>query len=136
MMKPKIVPVPLKMQKFYGDGQMLHPQMAMVVELVELIPAGKVATIDSLAKQMAATYGADVTCPMRTLNLLKKLSKMPAKVPFWRVIKKDHMMVKLENYSHWASLLEQEGFKLEFTAFNHIKVVTTEEQVFRFKATF
>jgi len=31
MIEPKIVPVPEKMQKFYGKGKMLHPEMRMVV---------------------------------------------------------------------------------------------------------
>lgn len=136
MITPKIVPVPDKMQKFYGKGQMLHPEMIMVVELVEVIPAAKITTVDRLAKQMAKTYGADVACPLRTVNLLKKLSKMPTKVPFWRVINTDHKMLKFENYGQWATLLEQEGFELEFTKSNQIKVMTTENQVFRFTEVF
>lgn len=131
MIVPKIVSVPEKMQKFYGNVQMLHPEMAMVIELVERIPSGKVITIDTLAKQLAETYGADVTCPMRTGNLLKKLSKTDSKIPFWRVIRKDHMMVKLDNYEHWATVLEKEGLSLEFTNSNHIKIQVAENQFFQ-----
>jgi len=135
MIEPKIVPVPEKMQKFYGKGKMLHPEMRMVVYYIELIPRGKISTIDELAKQLAKTYGADVTCPMRTGNLLKKLSKTASKTPFWRVIKKDHMMVKLDNYVYWASVLEKEGFSLEFTKSDQIKIKVEENQLFRFTET-
>lgn len=133
MIVPKIVPVPEKMQKFYGNVQMLHPEMAMVIEVVELVPNGKVITIDALAKQLAATYGAAITCPMRTGNLLKKLSKTDSKIPFWRVIRKDHTMVKLDNYEHWATVLEKEGFSLVFTKSNQIKIMVTESQFFQLK---
>lgn len=68
-MVPKIVPVPEKMQKFYGKVQMLHAEMNMGIEVVELIPKGKVITIDTLAKHLAKTYRADVICPLRTGNI-------------------------------------------------------------------
>jgi len=135
MIEPKIVPVPEKMQKFYGTGKMLHPEIDMVIQFVELIPRGMVATIDVLAKQLAKTYGADVTCPMRTGNHLKKLSKTDSKIPFWRVVKKDNFMIKLDNYSYWATILEKEGLALEFTKSNQIKVKATENQFFRFTVT-
>lgn len=135
MIVPKIIPVPEKMQKFYGNGQMLHPELAMVIEVIELIPRGKVMTIDILAKQLAETYGADVTCPMRIGNLLKKLSKTESKIPFWRVIRKDHQMIKLDNYENWATILEKEGLSLEFTNSNQIKVLAAQNQFFRFTET-
>lgn len=130
MKKPKIVPVPEKMQKYYGNVQMLHPEIEMIEELVEQIPKGKFITIDVLAKKLAKTYGADVTCPMRTGNHLKKLSKIDSQTPFWRVIRTDGMMVKLDNYEHWATILETEGFVLEFTKSNQIKILTTDKQLF------
>lgn len=135
MQKPTIVSIPKKMQKYYGSGQMLHPEMEMIEEFVELIPKGKVITIDVLAKKLAKTYGADVTCPMRTGNHLKRLSKTDSKKPFWRVIRKDHMMVKLDNYEHWATILEKEGFVLEFTKSNQIRVLVAENQFFGFRET-
>lgn len=135
MIEPKIVPIPKKMEKFYGIGQMLHPGMVMVIELIELIPRGKVVTIDTLAKQLAKAHGADVTCPMRTGNILKKISKTDSKTPFWRVIRKDYMMVKLNNYEHWATVLEKEGLSLFSTKSNQIKIGVSENQFFRFMKT-
>jgi len=120
------------MQKHYGNGQMLHPNIEMVKELVEQIPKGKVITIDRLAKKLAKIYKADVTCPMRTGNHLKRLSKIASQIPFWRVIKTDGTMVKLDNYEHWATILEKEGFVLEFAKSNQIKILTIENQLFQF----
>lgn len=131
MIKPKLVPIPEKMQKFYGKGLMLHPKSTMVIEVVENIPRGKVMTIHELTKQLAKTYGADVTCPMRTGNLLKKLALTEAKIPFWRVVKKDHTMIKFDNYGHWATILEQEGFELEFTKSSQLKIVVSANQLLR-----
>ncbi len=134
MNAPTIVPVPEKMQKFYGKGRMLHPSLTMVSELVEAIPLGKITTIDVLAKKMASQYGADVSCPMRTGNHLKALSKSPdvRSIPFWRVVRTNGMMVKLANYAQWASVLEQEGFQLLFTKNDQVKIRIPEEAMFYF----
>ncbi len=129
---PKIVPVPEKMEKYFGRGTMLHPDIEMIEELIEKIPKGKVTTTDTLAKKLAADFGSDVTCPMRTGNHLKSLSKMDSNVPFWRVIKTDRKMIKLHDYEHWAAVLEKEGFKLQFTKSNDIKVLAQESQIFQF----
>lgn len=131
MSNPTIVPVPEKMQKYYGCGQMLHPEKEMVEEAIAVIPKGKVITIDMLSKKLAKTFGADVTCPMRTGNHLKRLSKMNTDVPFWRVLRSDRMMIKFKNHEKWATVLEKEGFVLEFTKSNQIKVKVMENQFFQ-----
>lgn len=82
MKAPKIIQIPEKMEKYYGSGNMLHPELSMVEELVDLIPRGSVATLDTLTKQLANRYGTNVTCPMRTVNHLKRLSKADTLVPF------------------------------------------------------
>ncbi len=139
MKKPKIVPVPEKMQKFYGVGQMLHPAMEMVEELIALIPKGKVVTIDAIAKKLATNYNTDVTCPMRTGNHLKSISKMYTldnfknSMPFWRVIRTDKRMLKLNNYEYWAAQLEKEGFTLEYTKSNEVKIKLSEDQLYLFE---
>lgn len=130
MKEPKIVSIPEKMEKYYGSGSMLHPEIEMVAAVVAEISVGKIMTIAMLATKLAETYGADVTCPMRTGNHLKRLSKMKTEVPFWRVIRTDRMLVKLDNYEYWATVLEKEGFALEFTKSNLIKVVVAEHQLF------
>jgi len=99
MRKVKIVPIPTKMEKFYGSGSMLHPELDQIKDTIAKIPKGKVASIDTLGSFLAKEYGTDVTCPMRLGNGIKKLSKESldreqAEVPFWRVIKKDKKMIK------------------------------------------
>lgn len=132
MKSPKIVPVPEKMEKYFGRGTMLHPDIQMIEGLIEKIPKGKITTINSLAKRLSDDFETDVTCPMRTGNHLKKLSKIPSKLPFWRVIRTDGKMIKLDNYEHWATILEKEGFKLQFTKSYEIKVLAQDNQIFQF----
>ncbi|MDB4292965.1 MGMT family protein [Maribacter sp.] len=121
------------MQKYFGCGQMLHPEIGMVEDVIALIPKGKITTINILTKQLADLYGVDVTCPMRTGNHLKRLSKTDSQLPFWRVVRKDGTMVKFKDYEHWATVLEKEGFELKFTKSNQVSVVASESQLFRFK---
>lgn len=134
MKAPKIITIPEKMKKFYGSGNMLHPDQHMVEELVGLITKGSVATLDTLTKELANRYGANVTCPMRTVNHLKRLSRTDTLVPFWRVLKTDGTMIKLQRYEYWATVLEKEGLRLEITKSNQIKILTSENQLFRFVA--
>ena len=136
----KIVPVPEKMERFFGKGQMLHPSLEMVKELVEKIPTGKITSIGVLTKKMSEMYGTDVTCPMRTGNHLKRMSKeaeatrdgLKKDLPFWRVIRNDGMMVKLEDVPFYASVLEDEGLALTFKTANTIKVSATSSQWYEF----
>ena len=67
-MKSNIVSIPVKMEKFYGKGTMLHPSLDEIENLVNLIPKGKITTIDILCKRLAKDAGTNVTCPMRTGN--------------------------------------------------------------------
>ncbi|MEO0527845.1 MAG: hypothetical protein AAFZ89_11500 [Bacteroidota bacterium] len=138
MKTPKIVPVPEKMQKYYGSGRMLHPELEMVKDVINNIPKGKVATLNELTRKLAEVHGADVTCPMRTGNHLKRISKnmdldtTAVSIPFWRVIRTNGMMMKIDNYEFWAIVLEKEGFVLEYMADNIIKVIVPKDQLYSF----
>ncbi|WP_394747058.1 MGMT family protein [Spongiimicrobium salis] len=137
----KIVPVPEKMEKYFGKGNMLHPTVEMVREIVATIPKGKITSIKLLAEKMSEIYGVDVTCPMRTGNHLKRISKesrpvrenLERDVPFWRVIRNDNTMVKLEDLPFYAHTLEEEGFALTYTASNTIKVEVSPLQWHQFE---
>lgn len=127
MAEIKIVSIPQKMEKYYGKGTMLHPELDRVRELVNQIPRGKVATIDLLAKKMADDVGADVTCPMRTGNAIKRLAgdfheELNDPTPFWRVIRTDKALVKTGAYDFCAAKLEEEGFELNYVNNDTIKV--------------
>ena len=123
-----IVDIPSKMEKFYGKGTMLHPSIDSVEEIIQKIPKGYVATIDTITKQLSKDYATDVTCPMRTGNIIKKISErytkesIDSQLPFWRVIRKDKKVIKSKNYEFSAALLEDEGFTLIFGKSGAIQV--------------
>jgi len=120
----KIVDVPPKMQKFFGSGKMLHPTLKQVAEVVQNIPEGQVRTMQEVCDQLATAAGSDVTCPMRTGNAIKKMSKTAIShdLPFWRVIRSDGQMIKLEDQDTWAARLAEEGAIITYTKNGSIKV--------------
>lgn len=134
----KIVDIPVKMEKFYGKGKMLHPCVEEIESLIKMIPKGALTTIDALAKRMAKDSGADVTCPMRTGNTIKKIAErysndnLDIEIPFWRVIRSNRMLIKTKNIAFYASLIEDEGFKLCFTKNDTIKVEVDPSNMFFF----
>ncbi len=138
MTKPKIVDIPVKMEKFYGKGKMLHPSVEEIEELVKIIPKGFVVTIDAIAKRLAQDFGTDVTCPMRTGNAIKKIAErysndhIDYRIPFWRVIRSDKLVIKSKNFEFWASKIEDEGFKLLYTKSGAIKLDVDSSRMFVF----
>ena len=136
MTKSKIVPIPIKMEKFYGKGKMLHPSVEEVEMLIKTIPKGYVVTIDTIAKRLAKDFDTDVTCPMRTGNAVRKIAErfssdtINYEIPFWRVIRSNNLVIKYKNFEFWASQLEDEGFKLLFTKSDAIKVAVDSNKLF------
>ncbi len=123
MNKSKIVPIPEKMEKYYGKGNILHPSQEDVSRYISEIPYGEVMNIKQLCEKLANEYGTQVTCPLRTGNFIKKLAKAGnEEVPFWRVVRSDGLLVKMENLEHWAVKLEDEGIELTLTSKGKIKV--------------
>ncbi|MEL7006565.1 MAG: MGMT family protein, partial [Bacteroidota bacterium] len=104
MAEIKIIDIPEKMEKYYGSGKMLRPDVQRVEEVIRHIPKGKVATIELVADKMARDVGVDMSCPLRTGNAIKKIAErylthdVNIEMPFWRVIRKDHKIVKSKNY--------------------------------------
>lgn len=139
MSKSKIIDIPVKMEKFFGKGKMLHPSIEEVEELVSKIPKGKIATIETLCQKLSDNYGTDVTCPMRTGNAIKKISEnysidnVDETIPFWRVLRTDKMVIKSKAYEFWATKIEAEGFDLSFTKKDLIKVNFDSATLFRFE---
>lgn len=133
----KIIDIPTKMEKFYGKGKMLHPSLELVELLIKRIPQGKISTIDLLAKKLANDFNVDITCPMRTGNIIKKLAKYfpimeDSPTPYWRVIKKDEFLIKTGNLEDCAAQLEEEGFELFFKNEDKIKVNFGSNQLYTF----
>lgn len=138
MTNPVIVPVPTKMEKYYGAGMMLHPDVKVIENAIATIPYGKVATIDTLCQKLSMDFGTDVTCPLRTGNAIKKITEKyieyepEATVPFWRVIRNNEMLINSKHVDTCASRLKKEGFKLHYTGKGDIKVHIEEGQVYSF----
>lgn len=138
MVKPKIVDIPVKMEKFFGKGTMLHPSVSEVEELIKMIPEGYIATIDSITKRLSKNFETDAACPMRTGNAIKKIAEryssntIDFNIPFWRVVRSNKLIIKSKNFELAASKIEDEGFKLVYTKSDTIKVDVDAARMFTF----
>ena len=125
-----------KMQKFYGIGTMLHPDQEMVESMIREIPAGKVATIDSLCDRLARDHDTNVTCPMRTTNFVKAISEIHSGLsdasPFWRVIRKNHLLINSPFTRLCVENLENEGFQVNQNRKGEFKVQNLKNRLFTF----
>ena len=95
---PKVVKVPLKMQKRFGTGTMLVPRPMDVDVLMRKIPKGKLATTTQICDRLAKDCKADCACPMTTGIFIKIAAETAEEdlrngkekiTPYWRVIKAD-----------------------------------------------
>ena len=131
--------IPVKMEKFYGKGKMLHPSIEDVEQLVKTIPKGSVTTIEAIGKRLAIDFGTKVTCPMRAGNSIKKIADryltetVNNQVPFWRVIRTNKLLVKSKNYELSASKIEDEGFTLLYEKSGAIKLDVEADNFFVFE---
>ena len=91
----KLVPVPPKMSRF-GKGMMLIPTPKLVDSLIRRVPRGKVITVGTIRKKLAAEYGADVTCPLTTGIFIRIAAEAAEEAraqgtkritPYWRVVR-------------------------------------------------
>ncbi|MEQ8473560.1 MAG: MGMT family protein [Marinoscillum sp.] len=128
--------IPEKMQKFYGTGTMLHPDKEIVESVINEIPSGRVATIDSICEKLARDHDANVTCPMRTTNFVKTITGIHSdcneSIPFWRVIRKDHLLINSPFTARCAENLEKEGFRVNPNTKGELKVQNVEDRLFTF----
>ena len=133
-----IVDIPVKMEKFYGVGKMLHPDIEMVESAIRIIPPGKLALMEALGSKLARDVGADISCPMRIANAVKKISEkrsLPGKdntLSFWRVIRNNYLLPNSKSTWLCIERLEEEGFELIYTEKGEIKVNDPQDRLFRF----
>ncbi len=138
MKNPTIIDIPVKMEKFYGKGKMLHPTTQIIEEATRTIPMGMVATIETLCKRLAKDFETDVTCPMRTGNAIKKIVEKyvgdmgDKNLPFWRLVKNDGRIINSKAYEYCAARLEDEGFKLSYTKSGDIRIGLDPEKIYHF----
>ena len=132
----KKVAIPEKMQKFYGTGIMLHPDKEMIVAMMQKIPVGKVTTIDNLCRKLAQEHRTNVTCPMRTSNFVKTITETCSNdntiTPFWRVIRKNHLLVNSPFTELCAEHLKKEGFHINRNSKGEFEVLDVESRLFTF----
>ena len=98
---PKIVPVPLKMQKTCGTGTMLIPRPLDVDALIREVPRGRVITMGELRNRLARDAGADTACPL-CVGIFVSIAAEAAEedraagrkriTPYWRVVRNDGSM--------------------------------------------
>jgi alkylated DNA nucleotide flippase Atl1 len=122
--EPKLVEVPEKWAKRIGNGRMLVPSPILIDAVVNKIPAGKLATVNSIRKYLADEYKADITCPLTTGIFLiiaanaaeeKRLNNEENVTPYWRVLKEGGMLNSKYpgGVQQQAKYLKQEGFKIK-----------------------
>src|SRR5215469_2953790 len=62
----RVVPIPARMVKRYGEGRMVIPTGAEVDAAIRKVRSGHVITTKDLGAQLAANHGVEVACPMVT----------------------------------------------------------------------
>lgn len=131
----KKVAIPEKMQKFYGIGIILHPDQEMIESVIKVIPYGRIATIDSLCHRLARDHDVNVTCPMRTSNFMKAITETYSDgnaIPFWRVIRKNHMLINTNFTALCVKNLQKEGFKVIQNSKGEFKVQNVQDRLYTF----
>jgi alkylated DNA nucleotide flippase Atl1 len=95
---PKVVPVPPKWEKQYGQGMMLVPGPQEIVYLVREVPEGATITMGEIRDRLARAHCVDATCPLVTGILLRIVAEVAEEdaragsaeiTPYWRVVKDD-----------------------------------------------
>lgn len=90
---PKVVPIPPRMQKRYGEGHMLIPSARDVEAAVRGVKPGSTTTVERLREQLAAKHLVDVACPLVTGIFVWIVANAAAEghldTPWWRVVGKD-----------------------------------------------
>jgi hypothetical protein len=99
----KIVPIPPRMQKRFGQGTMLIPRPLDVDVLIRKIPRGKLLTQSQLREKLARKAGANLTCPLCAGMFLRISAEASAEqaragksrvTPYWRVVRDDGRLME------------------------------------------
>ena len=94
----KIVRIPAKVPKSWGNGTMLIPRPRDVDALMRKVRKGKLVTPSVLRARLAKTAGADMACPLTTgifINIAANAAEEDRRAgkkritPYWRTIKDD-----------------------------------------------
>src|SRR6476620_1428614 len=94
----KIVEIPARMTKKFGQGRMLIPKPLDVDSLIRKTKKGKLITVAEIRSRLARDNGVDVACPLTTgifIRIAAEASQEDFRngkkriTPYWRVIRDD-----------------------------------------------
>jgi hypothetical protein len=95
---PKLVAVPPRMRKRFGNGAMLLPSPREVDAFIRTVREGSVTTVSEIRQALARKHAADVSCPLVT-GIFVRIAAEAAEedaaagkkkiTPYWRVLKDD-----------------------------------------------
>jgi len=94
----KIVEIPPRMTKKFGQGRMLIPKPLDVDSLIRKTKKGKLITVAEIRSRLARDNGVDVACPLTTgifIRIVAEASQEDFRngkkriTPYWRVIRDD-----------------------------------------------
>ncbi|MEW6556414.1 MAG: MGMT family protein [Elusimicrobiota bacterium] len=120
---PKVVKIPEKMSKRWGNGTIVIPAPIEVDEIMNKVPFGKFITINQIREILAKKHHATIGCPITT-GIFAKISAHAAEemkaqwkkdiTPYWRTLKSNGELN--EKYPggivSQKKLLEKEGHKI------------------------
>lgn len=119
----KIVDIPPKWHKRFGEGKMLIAKPTEVDALIRRVGKGKLATQADLRERLATDAGVAITCPLTTGIFLRVAAEAAEEAaaegakritPWWRIVKDDGKLNPKfpGGWEEQARRLEQEGHKL------------------------
>lgn len=109
--KPEIFPLePAKAARFKART-MLVPSPGQMREAIAAIPYGETKTLRQIREELAATSGADVTCPYAAGVCWRLVAEDGTEAPWWRVTADGRPNSKLPGGAerHQALLAEEAG---------------------------
>lgn len=119
---PKIVEIPEKLAKKWGNGKMVVPSPMEVKEIMDAVPYGKLITIDLIREKLAEKHGVTIACPLTTgifiwivANAAEEMREESKSItPYWRTLKRNGTLN--EKYpggiEQHKKLLEEEGHEI------------------------
>ena len=120
----KLVPVPERWQKRFGQGMMVIPRPLDVDATIRRVRKGKLLTQSRLRQHLAEMSDAACACPLTTGIFVRIVAEAAEEdlgagkkrvAPYWRLIRDDgKLLEKLPGGpAAQASRLSEEGFTLE-----------------------
>ena len=120
----KLVPIPERWQKRYGEGTMVIPRPLDVDATLRSVRKGKLMTQTQLRDRLAEISGADCACPMTTGIFVRIVSETAEEdrsagkkrvTPYWRLVRDDGKLLEKVpgGAPAQAAKLREEGFTIE-----------------------